>query len=395
MRLWWMLITLLINVPAHCAPFALGIENIPDELLVWMRTQRVGLVTNQSGHDQSGKRTLDLLLEKEIPVIKLLVPEHGIHGKIPAGSPVADSYDHATQIPIVSLYGQGSGKKIDQSMLKDIQLIMLDLQDVGMRHFTYISTLRAVLEAAAHANKYVIVCDRPNPLGLPMEGPLVEPELISFISAAPIPLRHGMTIGELARYFNVFVIEKKAQLCVVPMKGYGREHGLPRTCSAQISPNLNSLEACFGYSFLGLLGEVRPFDVGMGSDRVFQCLCLPERLGVSAKAWQGLASTLAQLNIESKPYIYYSTRKKQQFRGLEIKISDINKISSWKVFIQILAFFKQIKVPLTCSPDFDKAVGNYQVRQFIEGGLQPEELQSLITKPLEQFANRARQVHLY
>ncbi len=393
MRIWWLLF--LITTWAHGQPFALGIENIPHQLLSWLGSQNVGLITNQSAMDQHGRRSVDLLLEKGVKITKILVPEHGFGVSVSAGKKVDDGQDLITQIPLVSLYGAGTGKKIDASMLADIHVLMLDLQDVGMRHFTYISTLRAVLEAAAQCGKYVIVCDRPNPLGLPMEGPLVEPALISFISAAPIPLRHGMTIGELARYFNAFVIPKKAQLCVIPMQGYERGHGLQAASFPTVSPNISCRGAAFGYSFLGLLGEVRPFDVGMGSDKVFQCVCLPEKLGVSDKVWQNLAHDLKALNVNSQPYSYYSTRKKQKFRGLELKISDINSISSWKIFSHLVAFFKKAGVALVCSPDFDKAAGTRHVRNLVEGSLKPEELELLLQKPLEQFAAQAHQVHLY
>src|SRR5579872_3458062 len=190
-----LLSTLLIFNLIHAAqePFMLGIENISPELLSWLSKKRVALITNQSGRDQQGRRSVDLLLSKHVNLVKILAPEHGINGTIAAATLVPDTVDKATLLPIVSLYGHGTGKKIDASLGNSIDVFMIDIQDVGMRHFTYISTLLRVLEFAAEHNKYVIVCDRPNPLGSPVEGPGVESELISFISAASIPLRHGMT----------------------------------------------------------------------------------------------------------------------------------------------------------------------------------------------------------
>src|SRR5207249_6044556 len=143
----------------------------------------------------------------------------------------------------------------------ELDCLVFDIQDSGMRHYTYISTLLNTMKIAAEYKKPYIVLDRPNPLGGMMQGPLVQPDLISFISIAPIPLRHGMTIGELAHYFNGHILEKSAILHVIPMHDYNRMNGFAGTFLHQLSPNLLSLQSCYGYSFLGLLGEVEPFDV--------------------------------------------------------------------------------------------------------------------------------------
>ena len=203
----------------------------------------IGLVTNQTGKDQKGTATLDILLKKGFKVTYIFAAEHGIEGKIEAGKELKDGRESSRNIPVVSLYAGGDkGKKIDPATLKDIDIIFFDIQDSGMRHYTYISTLYAVLKAAGQENKKVVVFDRPNPLGKAMEGPLVEPELISFISIAPIPLRHGMTVGELAEYFNEHILEKKAALKVVEMKDYERTHGIAHLPSP-LSPNIASRES--------------------------------------------------------------------------------------------------------------------------------------------------------
>ena len=194
----------------------------------------------------------------------IFAPEHGFDGKSHAAQEIKDGRDVKTKIPVMSLYGKGTGKKVDPEMIKNIDAFFFDIQDSGMRHYTYISTLFTILKAAEEEKKKVIVFDRPNPLGKAMEGPLVESSLISFISIASIPLRHGMTLGELAEYFNQHVLEKQAALTVVPMKNYDRTVGIEHL-HAPLSPNIASKESCHGYSFLGLLGEVKPFDVGVGT----------------------------------------------------------------------------------------------------------------------------------
>lgn len=122
---------------------------------------------------------------------------------------MTDTVDAKTKLPVISLYGKYTGKNFDLAIVKEIDLFIFDIQDIGMRHYTYISTLLELLKMAEQHNKSVVVFDRPNPLGARMEGPVVESDLISFISAAAIPLRHGMTVGELARYFNRFVLENQ------------------------------------------------------------------------------------------------------------------------------------------------------------------------------------------
>ena len=189
----------------------LGIETISPTLIQQLQKYKIGLVTNQTGKDQNNNRTIDILHNKKLNITKIFVPEHGLDGTVKAGSAVSNTVDTATKIPVVSLYQKDTGKIITETILNNTDIIMFAIQDSGMRHYTYISTLLRVMEAAQKYNKKVIVLDRPNPLGARMEGPLVEPDLTSFISIASIPLRHGMTIGELARYFNQHVLEKPIQ----------------------------------------------------------------------------------------------------------------------------------------------------------------------------------------
>src|ERR1700722_2326786 len=180
----------------------LGLENIEDAM--WLKLGNsankkasIGLITNHTGKNQQGSRTIDVLLQRGLAIKKIFVPEHGLDGQLAAEKEVKDSIDAKTNISVVSLYGQGTGKKIPAQKLKDIDVLIFDMQDSGMRHYTYVSTLLYVLEAAGMYNKSLIVLDRPNPLGVRMEGPLVDNFQKSFISVASIPLRHGMTIGEL------------------------------------------------------------------------------------------------------------------------------------------------------------------------------------------------------
>ncbi|PKN03144.1 hypothetical protein CVU75_03785 [Candidatus Dependentiae bacterium HGW-Dependentiae-1] len=355
----------------------------------------IGLITNQTGKDQRGRRTLDVLRKKGISIARIFVPEHGLAGTVKASHDVVDSLDEKTGIPVISLFGNGSGKALDAVHLSDLDLLVFELQDSGMRHYTYISTLFLVMQAAAQYNKPLMILDRPNPLKHPMEGPLVEPELHSFISIASVPVRHGMTMGELARYFNAHVLEKKVDLHVVAMRHYNRLQGLPGKLPAQLSPHLQSKEACYGYSFLGLLGEVKPFDVGLGTEYALRSVALPETVRVPHTFWVDLAQRLKKIGVHSKPLRFYSPRKKLQCTGLFFTLSDPALFSSFQVLVSILTFMHKAGVPLIFSAAFDKAAGTAKLREYVQGDFSRALLARQVNEQLHRFYEEAKTSFLY
>jgi uncharacterized protein YbbC (DUF1343 family) len=380
---------------AHTHPFTLGVENISAAHIDAWCGKRVGLITNQTGKDQKGMRTVDVLRAKKIEVACILVPEHGLNGTVSAEHEVTDGKDTTTSIPVMSLYGKCTGKKVSPEVLAALDLLIFDIQDAGMRHYTYISTLYHCMQSAAEHNKEFVVLDRPNPLGHCMEGPLVEQGLLSFISIAPIPVRHGLTVGELARYFNAFHCGNKVSLAVVPMHGYTRDMALPATIPAYFSPNIPTLTACHGYSFLGLLGEVRPFDVGLGTDHAFACIGLPETIACSKKEWCALQALLQKKSIESTVCSYFSKRKKCQLHGLRVHIKDINAVPAFSVFLSVLQFFKEHGVKLTFSKEFDKAVGTKKIQELINGALHQSACFSSINNDVHNFFHSVKPLLLY
>src|SRR5690606_27895219 len=195
-----------------------GIENLLAHHLDLLRGKRVGLVTNPTGVNRELRSGIDLLASHpEIELVALFGPEHGVRGDAQAGDQVASSRDPATGLPVHSLYGEN--REPDADMLRGIDVLVFDIQDVGARFYTYPYTLANVLRAARRAGIDVIVPDRPNPIGgVQVEGPVLEPEYASFVGMYPIPIRHGMTIGELARLFNE-AFDIGANLQVVPMRG--------------------------------------------------------------------------------------------------------------------------------------------------------------------------------
>jgi len=389
----------LPNAQASKLQMQLGVEVFSPVMLYRIVGKKapiaLGLVTNQTGIDQAGTRTIDILRSKGFCIKRIFAPEHGIQGSIAAEKEVSDTVDNRTRIPIISLFGKGTGKAISERFVKDLDLVIFDMQDSGMRHYTYISTLFSVLQAAARCNKPLIIFDRPNPLKHSMEGPLVEPTLISFISVAPIPLRHGMTIGELATYFNTHVLEKPANLHVVKMRNYNREIGLSGELAAPLSPSIKNKDACYGYSFLGLLGEVRPFDTGLGTEYAFCCLALPEWMRFSDTQWQELSEKLKKLGVNSVPLRYKSPRKKKWCKGLRFVFSDRTHFSSSEVLLMILRFFHKAGITLTFSDFFDKAAGTAKVRKYVQGNISRPILARDTNAQLKVFFEKAKKSFLY
>lgn len=375
--------------------FKLGLENISDNFAKWLSKHRVGLITNQTGHDQAGNKTVDVLAQKGVAVRVLFAPEHGSNGTISPEEEVKDIIDPATNIPVVSLYGKWTGKKITAHKLKDIDVLIFDIQDSGMRHYTYISTLLHAMKAAARHGKYFVVLDRPNPLGWRMEGPLVENSLRSFISVASIPVRHGMTVGELAWYYNTHELKNAAKLYVVRMQHYTRTMHLPKTLETRLSPNITNRDSCYGYSFLGLLSEVRPFDTGVGTANAFQCVLLQDDKNLPDNAWFALHKQLAKLGVTSKPYRYFSMRKKRYYRGLKLNIEDINAVSSFKVLMAMLRFFKNQGIKLEFSPVFNKAAGTHAIQQVLNGSISEQQFMKKINQGLHTFFEQAKIAFMY
>ncbi|HLW72431.1 MAG TPA: DUF1343 domain-containing protein [Candidatus Babeliales bacterium] len=375
--------------------FKLGVENIPASLFKKVCPHKkkdscaIGLITNQTGVDQQGKRTVDILVQRGYKPHYIFAPEHGLNGVL-AERDVHDSVDKKTGIPVISLYGNGSGKMIAPEYIKNVDSFVFDIQDSGMRHYTYISTLLNTMKIAAENDKPYIVLDRPNPLGSMMEGPLVVPELISFISIAPIPLRHGMTIGELAWYFNRYVLEKPAALHVVKMKNYNRTQGFVGDIMYQLSPNLQSLQSCYGYSFLGLLGEIEPFDVGVGTPMAFRCIALPDALQVSPDVWKRLQVVLDSFGVKSFFYHHINKKNKKMSKGLRLEFAAISDLHAFELFIAILQFFKKEQIPFSFSASFNKAVGTQKVQEVIAGTLPIKLFFNEIMQDLRTFHKRAQ-----
>ena len=252
-----------------------GAEHIA-QYLSFIQGKRVGMVVNHTSVVGTGQtHLLDTLLKQHINVVKVFAPEHGFRGNADAGETVKDGKDSRTGIPSVSLYGDN--KKPSATQLKDVDVILFDIQDVGARFYTYISTMYYVMEACAENKKEMVVLDRPNPCDY-VDGTILKPAYRSFVGMLPLPVLHGCTIGELAQMINGegWIANKKnpCSLKVIPMTGW--KHGAPYSLPIKPSPNLPNDQSIRLYASLCPFEATR-VSVGRGTTFPFQVLGAPNK----------------------------------------------------------------------------------------------------------------------
>lgn len=294
---------------------------------------RIGLVTNQTGRDRAGRSTIDLLFKAPgVKLVALFSPEHGIRGL--ADEKVSDAKDEQTGLPIFSLYGESRRPKPEQ--LKNLDALVYDIQDVGVRFYTYIATLGYVLEEAGKARLPVFVLDRPNPInGIDVEGPIADADKLSFTAYHALPVRHGLTIGELARLYND-ERHLNSDLRVIKMEGWRRAMWFDATGLVWInlSPNLRSLTEAALYPGVGLL-ETTNLSVGRGTDTPFEVLGAPWLDG------QKLASHLNAKRIAGVRFVPVrftprsSVFKNEECSGINLLITDRSQFQSVLTGVQI------------------------------------------------------------
>ena len=255
-------------------PITVGAERM-DLLLPTLQGKRVALMVNQSSLvGSTGTHLVDTLLSQGINIVRLFVPEHGLRGKVDAGKNVRSGVDEKTGLPVVSLYGQR--KRPTPEMLADIDLLVFDLQDVGTRFYTYISSMHYLMEACAEEEKTFVVCDRPNPNDF-IDGPILEPDCRSFIGVDPLPVAHGMTVGELALMIDGERWLRGGNTChvkVIPMAGWS--HGDPYELPVRPSPNLPNSRSIELYPSLCFF-EATIMSVGRGTSKPFQAIGYPDK----------------------------------------------------------------------------------------------------------------------
>jgi uncharacterized protein YbbC (DUF1343 family) len=357
-----------------------GLEVFLEDIPPRLRGKRVGLITNQSAIDRSRTSAIDLIAQHpDLTLVALLAPEHGIRGDIEAGVRVDDEKDARTGVPVHSLY-RTEDRGPTPAMLKDVEVLVYDLQEVGGRTWTYVSTMALSMQAAAEEQIPFVVLDRPNPIGGEIvEGALLDPAFKSFVGMYPIPARHGMTVGELATLFNrKFGIG--SDLIVARAANWQRAQWFDETGLPWInpSPNLRSLAALTSYPG-SVYFEGTNVAEGRGTDRPFEqigasWLNAPEvaramnamRLpGIRFEAiTMSVASTAAKFPGQTIPGIRFVITDRQAYRPVRTSLLLIDRIRS------------QHAQDFAWSPTIDRLTGSDQVRLAIEGGRLPALLEA-------------------
>ncbi len=370
---------------AETSKIRLGNELLMSKYHYLIEGKRVGLVTNQSGVDSSGISTIDkLAADKTINLTALYGPEHGIDGTVPAGQYVESHTHKKLGIPIYSLYGKT--RKPTGDMLKNIDVLLFDIQDIGARSYTYMSTLNYCMVAAKDNNKTVVVLDRPNPLGgETVEGPVLEDPYKTFVGVDNLPMAHGMTAGELANFFNRNI---GANLKVVPMEGYNRDTIYQDTGLqwVQTSPNIPDIDSVFGYMATGL-GE------GTGIYQADKFKWIGGK-GIDAQKFAAL------LNNAGLPGVTFIPEIKGSDGGVRLHITNYRTFNPARAGIYALTYahtLNNFKVPKSGQTIimFDKIMGTNKIGQYLEQGLTPVQIESAYAPALNSFREERKKYLIY
>ncbi len=362
----------------------LGAERL-DEITELLKDKRVGLVVNQTSIlEKKQIHLLDALLEQEIDIKKVFAPEHGFRGTADAGEEVKDSRDQKTGVPIVSIYGKN--KKPTAAQLADIDIIVFDIQDVGARFYTYISTMHYVMEACADNGIEMIVLDRPNPNDF-VDGPIRKPGFESFVSLHPIPLLHGLTIGELALMINgerwLKSTPDTCRLHVVTMKNW--KHGDPYWLPVKPSPNLPNDQSIRLYPSLCFF-EATDISVGRGTYYPFQIIGYPD------KKYGDFTFTPESLpGFDMNPL-----QKDKECYGVDLREYPFEGGLTLRFLFEFYEKAGKDQAFFFTRPNwFDLLAGSKELRYHIISGLSEEEIRSIWQDDLDSYKIMRKKYLLY
>jgi len=370
-----------------------GIDVLKRDGFRQLKGRRIGLVTNHTGVDSDGHSTTDLLHQAAgVQLVALFSPEHGIRGEVER--PVADAKDDKTGLPVYSLYG--ARKRPTKEQLQGIDTLVYDIQDIGCRFYTYETTLGYILETAAEHKLKVVVLDRPNPIGgLAVEGPVLDPKLESFVGYHPLPLRHGLTVGELARLFNR---ERKigADLEIIPIEGWKRGDLFDKTNLFWVnpSPNMRSLTAALLYPGIGLL-ETTNVSVGRGTDRPFEIFGAPWIDG------RRLAAALASTQLPGLRFVptrftpKSSTHAGKECGGVQIYIDDWQQFQALPLGITIAYQLRKLYPEQWQSKRYGVLLAHPPTLEALQRGDTPKQIMKLWQPELEHFQKIRKEYLLY
>ncbi len=395
-----------ISVQAQKIRIKTGIEVLKDDQFSILKGKRVGLITNPTGVDNNLKSTIDILHEApNVQLVALYGPEHGVRGDVHAGDKIETFTDPNTGVPVHSLYG--ATRKPSKEMLRDIDVLVYDIQDIGCRSYTYISTMYLAMQAAAENDIEFVVLDRPNPLGgLKVEGNLVEEGFFSFVSQLKIPYVYGLTCGELALMINgERMLEQPCKLHVVKMKKWRRkmnfgDTGLPWVPA---SPHIPFAHSAYFYPVSGILGELGYMSIGVGYTLPFEMF---------AAEWIGAEEFARALNAKRLPGVvfrpihlkpFYSVGKGSNLQGVQVYLTDFSKARLSDIQFHVMeaaaALYPDKKVFDHADKArfnmFDKVSGSDFIRKEFSQQHRFSDIQSYWTKDEESFKKLSKKYYLY
>lgn len=380
---------------ARTAEVLTGIDVLAADGFSRLKGKKIALITNHTGRTRDGKRNIDALLAGGVELKSLFSPEHGIAGKEDHEN-VGHGKDEATGLPIWSLY-QGENRKPKPESLAGLDALVFDIQDIGARFYTYISTMKNAMEAASAAGIEFIVLDRPNPItGIYVEGPMLDPEFVSFVGCHPMPLRHGMTTGEMALMLNAEV-KIGAKLTVIEMKNWRRADWWDATGLTWIdpSPNMRSLTAALVYPGVAMAEYARNYSVGRGTETPFE---------VIGADWINGAALATYLNKRMVPGVRFypveytpttSNLAGKAVQGVRLVVTDREGFSSLRLGLEIAAALEKLYPGKIDWEANAKLIGNREAIEGIRKGTDPRNLEPRLQEAAAAFATRRAPFLLY
>lgn len=403
-KLFWV-ITLLIISTFSYAQVKTGIEVLRERNFDVLQGKRVGLCTNPTGVDRNLVSTIDILHNAEnVNLVALYGPEHGVRGNIYAGDHVENEVDKRTGLKMYSLYGKTS--KPTQEMMDEIDVMVYDIQDIGCRSYTYISTMGNLMEACQKYGKELVILDRPNPLGgKKIEGCIVEDGFYSFVSRFAIPYIYGQTPGELALYLNAKA-EQPCKLTVVEMQGWTRNMTWDETGLEWIvaSPHVPHGRTAIYYPVTGIFGEFYYINIGVGYTMPFEVMGAP---------WVNADSLAQALNALELPGVvfrglhykpYYSVFKGENTQGVQIHITDYEAVALSEIQFYVVQEMMRLwgdKHDWFTECDqrrfsmFNKVCGTNQIKELFGKRYRWEDAKAYWEKDVEKYREESSKYYLY
>lgn len=399
---------IILSSRIHSQKVLTGIEVLKESNFEILKGKRVGLITNPTGVDSKLKSTIDLMYESSnLKLVALFGPEHGVRGDYSAGDKIDSYIDPKTNLPVYSLYGKT--RKPTAEMLKGIDVLVYDIQDIGCRSYTYISTMGLAMEAAAENEIEFVVLDRPNPLGgLKVEGNLIEECYFSFVGQFKIPYVYGLTCGELANMLNeekMLKDGKKCKLTVIKMKGWTREMKFTDTGLNWVpaSPHVPYEFSPQYYVSTGIMGELGVISEGVGYTLPFQLM---------AADWMNadvISDKMNSLNLNGvifrpitfKPF--YASDVNKQLHGVQIHIINPDKVNLMSLQFLFMEINNQLFPefnPFKLADEsrlkmFDKVMGTSKIRELFTKRMKYSDIKSYLEKDVEQFKEVSQKYYLY